>query len=457
MFAILALILFTFFWGFIGSTSAFGAVNETEKPTQKAINTDSKHSPVSKSNPAETALKQGDGNLLLKNADIYTFDRGLLKGYDLLVKNGKIFEIAKNIPANDRIMTINLDGKSLIPGIIDSHTHIGLSGGSNEMGEKDAAEIIMELMMNPDDDRIYYCLTGGVTMVCALHGSADPIGGQNLVFKLKWGKSPEEMIDRRAVRTLKFALGENVRDRDNGYPATRMGVSSVIDNDYAEALKYRKSWKSFQEKWSKGNPKDREKMVAPKKNFKWEALLDTIDGKMVARCHTYRASEALDFIRLSKKYGFKIGAFEHFHQAYRVADELKAENIPVSMFCDVFNYKVEASEFSPLALKLLYEKGVMISLNSDSFEIMRRFNMEAGKLRRYTGMSDMEALKTITLNSAKVLGMDRFTGSIEVGKEADLAVFDGHPLSSMSKCILTIIDGQIYFDRSKDPNMGEPK
>jgi imidazolonepropionase-like amidohydrolase len=182
-----------------------------------------------------------------------------------------------------------------------------------------------------------------------------------------------------------------------------------------------------------------------------EALLDTIDKKMTIRCHTYRAEETLELIRLSKEFGFRIAGFEHIHQAYRIADELKANNIGISIFIDAWNYKAEASEFTPWGLKLLHEKGVEISLNSDSGEIMRRFYMEAGKMRRYAGMNDLEALKTITLNPAKMLGVDHFTGSIEIGKDADLAVFDGHPLSSMSKCILTIIEGEIYFDRSRDP------
>jgi imidazolonepropionase-like amidohydrolase len=393
----------------------------------------------------------GTRDLLLKSATIYTFDRGVLEGFDLLIREGKITQMAQNIQVKDNLNTINLQGKSIIPGIIDSHTHIGLSGGSNEMSENITPEVKMENQLDPDNSRIYYALTGGVTMVHTMHGSSNPIGGENVTIKLKWGRSAEDMIEKRAPRTLKMALGENPKTMTKNFPTTRMGVSDSIGSAYKKALNYRKQWENYQKKMEQTPEQDRARLIPPRKDYRMEALLDTIDKKMVIRCHTYRAEETLELIRLSKEFGFKIAGFEHIHQAYRIADELKADNIGISIFIDAWNYKAEASEFSPWGLELLHEKGVEISLNSDSGEIMRRLYMEAGKMRRYTGMNDLEALKTITLNPAKMLGVDHFTGSIEIGKDADLAVFDGHPLSSMSKCILTIIEGEIYFDRSKDP------
>lgn len=404
-----------------------------------------------KSPPAPVS---GARDLLLKNTNIYTFDQGVLEGYDLLIQEGKITQIAQNIQVKDNINSINLQGKSIIPGIIDSHTHIGLYGQINEMSENITPEVKMEYQVNPDSSRIYYALTGGVTMVHTMHGSSNPIGGENVVIKLKWGKSAEEMIEKRASRTLKMALGENPKTMTKNFPTTRMGVSDTIGSAFKKALNYRKQWENYQKKQDQTPEQDRVKLIPPRKDYRMEALLDTIDKKMAIRCHTYRAEETLELIRLSKKFGFKIAGFEHIHQAFRIADELKANNIGISIFVDGWNYKVEASEFSPWGLKLLHEKGVEISLNSDSSEIMRRFYMEAGKMKRYAGMNDLEALKTITLNPAKMLGVDHFTGSIEIGKDADLAVFDGHPLSSMSKCVLTIIEGEIYFDRSKDPYVG---
>lgn len=398
-------------------------------------------------------LLAGETNdLLLKNADIYTFDRGILKGYDLLVLDGKIAKIEKNIV--HKAKTIDLTGRSVTPGLIDSHNHIGTLGGINEFSSNVTPEVDMSLQLYPDDPRIYYCLTGGVTMTLTMHGSANAIGGENVAIKLKWGKSAEEIWEKRATRTLKMALGENPKGEKKSFPNTRMGVSSVIETAFLEAMDYRNRWNTYRKQLKQTPKKERFKRVPPKKNYKMEVLLDALEGKTVVRCHSYRAEETLDLIRLSKKYGFKIAAFEHIHQAYRIADELKAENIGISIFVDAWNYKPEASEFSPWGLRILHEKGVEISLNSDTGENMRRLYMEAGKMRRYAGMTDLEALKTVTLNPAKLMGVDGFTGSIAVGKEADLAVFDGHPLSSMSKCILTIIEGEIYFDRSKDPNIG---
>jgi imidazolonepropionase-like amidohydrolase len=398
-------------------------------------------------------------DLLLKNATIYTFDQGVLQGYDLLVKKGKIFQIDKNIK-NSKIKgleEIDLSGNSIIPGIIDSHTHIGLRGNINEMGQNITPEVKMEYQLYSDDPNIYYCLTGGVTMVHTMHGSTNPIGGENVVIKLKWGTSAEEMWEKRAYRTIKMALGENPKKMTRTFPETRMGVSLSIRKAFSDAIEYKKKWQNYREIIKKTKKRDRNKIIPPKKDYRFEALVEILEQKMRVRCHSYRAEESLELIRLSREFGFKIAGFEHIHQAYRIADELKENNIGISVFVDIWNYKAEASEFTPFGFELLYKKGVEISLNSDGFEASRRLYSEAGKLRRYTGMTDLEALKTITLNPAKLLGVEDFTGSIKKGKEANLAVFDGHPLSSMSKCVLAIIEGKIYFDRSKDPNVGLKK
>ena len=396
-------------------------------------------------------------NLLLKNATVYTFDQGVLKECDVLVTNGKIAKIGKNIPNPGMVKEIDLTGKSLVPGLIDSHNHIGLMGGINEFAENVTPEVKMEYLIYPDDQNIYYSLTGGVTMTHTMHGSANPIGGENIVIKLKWGKSAEEMWERRGVRSLKMALGENPKRSTASFPDTRMGVSNTIRNAFLKAQEYRKKWKEYRDKLRRTKKKERYRLIPPKKCLRMEALIDAMEGRMPVRCHTYRAEETLDLIKLSKEFGFKIMAFEHIHQAYRIADELKANDIGISVFADSWNYKSEASEFSPYGFRILYEKGVEISLNSDSSERMRRLYMDAGKMRRYAGMNDLDALKTVTLNAARQLGMEKYVGSIEVGKDGDLAVFDGHPLSSMSKCLLTIIEGEIYFDRSKDKNVGLKK
>ncbi len=393
-------------------------------------------------------------NLLLKNGTLWTFDKGLLEGHDMLILNGKIAKIGKNLTAAKNIKVIDLHGKQIIPGIIDSHNHIGLLGGGNEFAENITPEVKMEYQIYPDDPNIYYSLSGGVTMAFNMHGSANPIGGQNVVIKLKWGKSIEEMWDQRAPRTLKMALGENPKRMATSFPNTRMGVASAVKEALQKAVNYKKRWQKYRADFSRTKKKDRGRLIPPRKDLRLEALVELLDKKLLARIHSYRAEETLELIRLSKEFGFKIGAFEHIHQAYRIADELKANNIGISIFADSWNYKSEASEWTPYGYKLLYEKGVLISLNSDTSERMRRLYIDAGKMRRYAGMSDLDALKTITINSAIILAMDKYTGSLTIGKDADLAVFDGHPLSAMSKCMLTIVEGEIYFDRSKDKNVG---
>lgn len=398
-------------------------------------------------------------NLLLRKGTVYTFDRGILDEYDILILKGKIAQINKNISWKGNIDTINIKGKSVIPGIIDSHNHIGLLGGINEFAENITPEVKMEYQIYPDDLKIYYCLTGGTTMSHTMHGSANPIGGQNVVIKLKWGKSAEEMWEKRARRSLKMALGENpkVSNYQKYFPATRMGISYAIEKSFLDAIKYQKEWSAYRSALKNSKKKDRHKLIPPKRDFRLETLVETLEKKLVVRCHSYRAEESLELIRLSKKYGFTIAAFEHLHQAYRIADQLSENKIGISIFADVWNYKTEASEFTPLGLKILYKKGVEISLNSDGSEIMRRLYIEAGKMRRYAGMTDLDALKTVTLNPAKMLGLDKYVGSIVEGKDADLAVFDGDPLSAMSRCDLTIIEGEIYFDREKDKFAGLKK
>jgi len=390
-------------------------------------------------------------DLVLRHGTVYTFDRGVLADTDLLLRDGRIFRIGKDLKTASGTEEIDLQGKAVIPGIIDSHTHIALLGGINEAAENVTPEVDMADQVNPDDPSIFYCLTGGVTMVHTMHGSANPIGGRNVTLKLKWGGSAEEMIENRATRTLKMALGENPKRAGGGktLPSTRMGVTAVIRDALIEARAYAR----------KRSVPARGKVRGPyppqARNLRLEVLQQLLKGELVVRCHSYRADESLQLIRLAKEFGFTIRAFEHLHQAYRIADELAAAGIGISVFADNWNYKTEASEFTPFGMELLHRKGVVIALNSDTSEIMRRLYMEAGKMRRYAGMSDLEALKTITLNPARLLGVEGFAGSIREGFDADLAVFDGDPLSGASKCVLTIIEGRIYFNREKDSRLKE--
>lgn len=402
-------------------------------------------------------IAQKSPDLLLKNATVYTFDKGVLKNTDILVLDGKIARIGTNLrePSGKAerpgFRVIDLTGKFVIPGIIDAHSHIALGGGLNELGDYITPEVDVRYNINPDDPGIYYGLSGGVTMAHDMFGSANPIGGENFVIKLKWGATPEEMIETRAPRTVKFALGENPRAPVTQYPSTRMGVTAAIDTAFAKALDYRKKWKRYKEEKAKTRDGSPTRFLPPKRDLRMEALLDIIDRKMAVRCHSYRADETLQLIRLSKKYGFKIAAFEHIQQAYRIAGELKAEGIGLAVFMDFWNYKLEASEYTPYGLRILYEKGVLLCAKSDFVPRMRHLHYKAGLMRRFAGMNDLEALKTVTLNPAKLLGMDAYTGSIETGKDADLAVFAGNPLNSGSRCVMTIVEGRVRFDIDHAP------
>ncbi len=390
------------------------------------------------------SLLLSGGSILIKNATILTVTKGTLKNADLLILNGKIAKIGHNLKAPEGVRVVDATGKYVMPGIIDAHTHIALAGNINEFSDNDVAEVRCEDIVNPDDPNIFYALAGGVTMVHTMHGSANPIGGQNIVLKLKWGRSADEMIYRKACRTLKFALGENPKDKSlQNYPASRMGIIAIIRDELRKALEYRKKW----ERYRKLPAKLKRRTYPPRRNLRYEALLDLLDGKMVARCHAYRADEMVQFMELGRQFGFKIMAFEHAQEVYKIADLLKKYGVSVSMFADAWAYKMEAYNATPYTPAMLTRKGILVSINSDSSERIRRLNTEAAKAMRYGGLSEEEALKLITINPAKQLCVDRYVGSIEVGKDGDVAIFDRHPLSAYAKCVMTIIEGEVYFDR----------
>ncbi len=390
------------------------------------------------------SLLLGGGNLLIKNGTLLTITHGVLENTDLLILNGKIARIGKNLQPPRGVKVIDAAGKYVMPGIIDAHTHIALAGGVNEFADNVTAEVKCEDIIDPEDPNIFYALAGGVTMVHTMHGSANPIGGQNIVLKLKWGKSAEEMIERRAYRTLKFALGENPKDKTlQNYPSSRMGIISIIRDELKKALEYKRAW----EEYRKLPKKERQKRYPPERNLRYEALLDLLEGRMHARCHAYRADEMVQYMKLAKEFGFKLIAFEHAQESYKIADLLKKYGVSVSMFADSWAYKIEAYNATPFTPAMFVRKGVLVSINSDSSERIRRLFNEAAKSMRYGGLSEEEALKLITLNPAIQLGVDRYVGSLDVGKDGDIAIFDRHPLSAYTKCVMTIIEGEIYFDR----------
>ena len=394
------------------------------------------------------------GDILIKNGTVLTVTKGILARGDVLILGGVIKQVGENIPAPPGVKVVDASGKYVLPGIIDSHTHIALAG-TNEGSGAITPEADVGTVINADDTGILTALSGGVTMVHTMHGSANPIGGPNVVLKMKWGRPSEELIVKEAFRTLKFALGENAKQsgrtitagQTQRYPATRMGINAIIRREFLKARDYMEQWDRYnKEKALKNPPKN---LVPPRKDLRLEVLAETLRGNMVARCHSYLATETLEFMNLAKELGFKVACFEHAWEAYKIADELAREKIGISVFADSWAYKMEAAEGIAYNAGYCAKKGVLVSINSDSGERIRRLFNEAAKTMKYGGLSEEEALKLITINPAIQLGVDKIVGSLESGKQGDVAIFSEHPMSAYTRCDMTIIEGRVYFDRDQ--------
>jgi imidazolonepropionase-like amidohydrolase len=394
--------------------------------------------------------------ILIQNATILTITKGTLTG-SVLIRDGKIVEVADKITAPSDAQVVDATGQFVMPGIIDCHSHIA-ADSINEGSVSVSAMVGIEDVLNPEDISIYRALAGGVTTANILHGSANSIGGKCTVLKMRWGKDAHDMIFEGAMPGIKFALGENPKRAGNPsgqrvgagnvnlrYPATRMGVEDVIREAFTEAKAYQASWKEYNDKLARGEP-----AVAPRRDLKLDPLVEVLEGKRFVHAHCYRADEILMLLRVADEFGFKIRTLQHVLEGYKVAKEIAEHGAGASTFSDWWSYKLEAFDAIPFNAAIMMRKGVVVSLNSDSDELMRHLNDEAAKTMKYGGLTEIEALSTITINPAKQLAIDNRVGSIEVGKDADLAIFDKHPLSNYAKVEKVYIDGQIYFDRSAD-------
>ncbi len=387
---------------------------------------------------------------LIRNATVWTLTTDApLPNTDVLIVDGKIRAVGKNLPAPASARIIDATGKHLTPGIIDCHSHTAISGGVNEGTNVCTAEVRIQDVLNPDDVNIYRQLAGGVTTANVLHGSANVIGGQNAVVKWRWGKSADEMLFKEAPPGIKFALGENVKRSNFGgragaptrYPATRMGVEQVVRERFLAALDYKRQ----QEEYRAGR-----RPYPPARDLQLEALLEILEGKRLIHCHSYRQDEILMLMRVCEEFGVRIATFQHVLEGYKVAKEMAQHGVGGSTFSDWWAYKMEAYDAIPYNGALMAARGVVVSFNSDSNELARRLNTEAAKAIKYGGMSEVEALKLVTLNPARQLGIDRYVGTIEPGKHADLALWSDNPLSVYARCEKTFIDGVLYFDIERD-------
>ena len=390
------------------------------------------------------------GNVLIKNATVLTVTKGNLESSDVLVQNGIITQIGKNLTAPAGVTAIDATGKYVMPGIIDAHSHVGLDV-VNEGSAPITSEIRMKDVVNPTEIGLYRALAGGVTVSHAMYGSANVVGGQNATLKHRWGSmDPADVIMQDAPRTIKFALGENptrVHGRGNGIqPRSRMGVEAVIRNGFNEAIQYKKAWETYQlAKAQKGNT-----TPPPAYSERLQTLADILDGKIIIHCHSYRADEIYMVINVAKDFNIKKLVFQHTNEGFKVAPEIAEYTMGASVFADWWGYKMEVYYSTAFNAAILQKNGAITSINSDSAELIRHLYHEAAKTQRYGGLTDEEALAMITINPAKQLGIEDKVGSIEVGKQADLVIFEGHPLSAYAVPQMTFVDGVKYFDRKAD-------
>jgi len=386
----------------------------------------------------EEAPKQE--NILIKNATVWTSDAaGKLEGTDVLVKNGKIAAIGKNL-TDATAKVIDGTGKHLTPGIIDEHSHIA-AASINEGGQSVTSEVRIADNLNPEDINIYRQLSGGVTTSHILHGSANTIGGQTQLIKLRWGANAEELKFAGADPFIKFALGENVKrsastQGNTRFPDSRMGVEQVLTDAFQRASDYQKMMKA--------NP------ATTRRDLELDALVEIMNKKRFITCHSYIQSEINATMKVAEKYGFNVNTFTHILEGYKVADKMKAHGANASTFSDWWNYKMEVVDAIPYNAYLMTKVGLNVAINSDDAEMARRLNQEAAKSIKYGGLTEEEALKMVTINPAKMLHVDSKVGSIKVGKDADLVLWSNNPLSIYAKAEITIVDGIIYFDREKD-------
>ncbi|HLX45350.1 MAG TPA: amidohydrolase [Bryobacteraceae bacterium] len=394
---------------------------------------------------------------VIKNATIMTESaKGTIKG-SILVRDGKIAEVGENVLVPAGATVIDAAGQWVTPGIIDCHSHIGADGNINEASVSVSAMVNIKDVINPEDIAIYRALAGGVTSVNILHGSANAIGGQTIVIKTRWGKDAEGLIFEGAKPGIKFALGENPKRAGNPqggrgaapvnarYPSTRMGVEDTIREAFNEAVAYKAEWDKYA-----ADVKAGQHPIPPRKDLKLEALKEVLEGKRFVHAHCYRADEILMLIRVADDYGFKIRTFQHVLEGYKVAKEIAAHGAGASTFSDWWGYKAEAYDAIPYNAAVMTKKGIVVSLNSDDAELMRRLNTEAAKAMKYGGISREDALAMVTINPAKQLGVENRVGSIEAGKDADIVIFDKDPLSNFSKVQKVLIDGSKYFDRDQN-------
>ncbi len=397
----------------------------------------------------QTPSAQAGRAIVIRGGTVLTVTRGTIQNGVVVLRDGKIAAVGGSntaIPGGAEI--VEAKGRFVTPGIIDAHSHIAAES-INEGGTTVSSMTGIEDVLDPTDVAIYRDLAGGLTVANVLHGSANPIGGKNQVIKLRWGKDARGLVFEGAPPGIKFALGENPKDmRQFGqtgprrYPITRAGVEFVVRDAFSRARVYQKEWQDYDRRKKAG-----EDVSMPRRDLQLEPLVEILEGKRLVHSHTYRADETLMLMRLAEEMGFKIATFQHVLEGYKVADEMAKHGAGGSTFSDWWAYKIEAEDAIPYNAALMHKRGVLVSVNSDSAEHARRLNTEAAKSMHWGGLTEDEALSFVTINPAKQLKIDARVGSLEAGKDADVVIWNKHPLSTYAIVDRVYIDGQQYYDR----------
>ena len=388
-----------------------------------------------------SSLPEQPASVLVRGATVWTMgSQGIMENADLLVTRGRVTRVGRNLQAPSGAVVIDGAGKHVTPGLIDAHLHSGASGGINETGSAIVPEVRIADVITMDNIWMYRQLAGGLTTAHVMHGSANPIGGQNQVVKMRWGALPSELIFAGAPRTVKFALGENPKRREGRYPDTRMGTEQIIRDHFLAAREYERAHKAW-ETTKRGIP--------PRRDLRLQALVDILNGDILVMSHSYRQDEILMLLRLAEEFDFRIKAFHHGVEAYKVAPELAAHGAGAVVWSDWGAFKMEAYDNTTFNARVLRDAGVLTSLHSDNSQIASRMNWEAAKTLR-TGLSEQEALALVTINTAKILGIDSRVGSLDADKDADFVIWSDNPLSTEAHAEQTWIDGRRYYDIEED-------
>jgi imidazolonepropionase-like amidohydrolase len=400
--------------------------------------------------PSRALAGEPANEIVIRNATVYTITKGRIENGSVLIRDGKIVAVGKDVKASPSAMVVDGTGKFVTPGIVDCHSHIAIDGSVNESSLSVTSMVRVADVIDADDPTILYGLSGGVTVANVLHGSANAIGGQNAVIKLRWGRTGDEMVFKEAPPGIKFALGENPK-RSNfpsnppRYPRTRMGVEDVIRDAFTRARDYRAKRDRYEAAVKAG----RKGEMPPARDLQLEPLVEVLEGKRLVHAHCYRADEIAMLLRVARDFNFKIATLQHVLEGYKVAREIAASGAGASTFADQWAYKVEAFDATPYNAALMHRAGVLVSINSDDPERQRRLNTDAARVVRYGGVSEADALAMITINPARQLGIDRWVGSLEAGKHADVVVWSAEPLSAYAVAEKVYVDGVLTFDRQE--------